>query len=102
MEKDKIIESLESRLSDLDEERQKIMDRLIQLEEEELKEKFHVNDCFIIFCVRKPQGLQPRGGITPSIFIIIIHLNLLLFNIIYYLYIGNSPNELTKQRNYDI
>ena len=47
MEKDKIIESLESRLSDLDEERQKIMDRLIQLEEEELKEKFHVNDCFI-------------------------------------------------------
>lgn len=25
----------------------KIMDRLIQLEEEELKEKFHVNDCFI-------------------------------------------------------
>lgn len=35
MEKDKIIESLESRLSDLDEERQKIMDRLIQLEEEE-------------------------------------------------------------------
>ena len=29
MEKDKIIESLESRLSDLDEERQKIMDRLI-------------------------------------------------------------------------
>ena len=57
---------------------------------------------FIIFCVRKPRGLQPRGGITPSIFIIIIHLNLLLFNIIYYLYIGNSPNELTKQRNYDI
>ena len=47
MEKDKIIESLESRLSDLDEERRKIMDRLIQLEEEELKEKFHVNDCFI-------------------------------------------------------
>ena len=47
MEKDKIIESLESRLADLDEERQKIMDRLIQLEEEELKEKFHVNDCFI-------------------------------------------------------
>ena len=47
MEKDKIIESLESRLSDLDEETQKIMDRLIQLEEEELKEKFHVNDCFI-------------------------------------------------------
>lgn len=47
MEKDKIIESLESRLSDLDEERQKIMDRLIQLEEEELKEKFHVNDSFI-------------------------------------------------------
>ena len=47
MEKDKIIESLESRLSDLDEERQKIIDRLIQLEEEELKEKFHVNDCFI-------------------------------------------------------
>ena len=47
MEKDKIIESLESRLSDLDEERQKIMDRLIQLEEKELKEKFHVNDCFI-------------------------------------------------------
>ena len=35
MEKDKIIESLEIRLSDLDEERQKIMDRLIQLEEEE-------------------------------------------------------------------
>ena len=35
MEKDKIIESLGSRLSDLDEERQKIMDRLIQLEEEE-------------------------------------------------------------------
>lgn len=35
MEKDKIIESLESRLSDLDEERQKIMDSLIQLEEEE-------------------------------------------------------------------
>ena len=35
MEKDKIIESLESRLSDLDEERRKIMDRLIQLEEEE-------------------------------------------------------------------
>ena len=30
MEKDKIIESLESRLSDLDEERRKIMDRLIQ------------------------------------------------------------------------
>ena len=29
MEKDKIIESLESRLSDLDEERRKIMDRLI-------------------------------------------------------------------------
>ena len=57
---------------------------------------------FIIFCVRKPRGLQPRGGITPSIFIIIIHLNLLLFNIIYYLYIGNSPNELAKQRNYDI
>ena len=24
---------------------------------------------FIIFCVRKPRGLQPRGGITPSIFI---------------------------------
>ena len=47
MEKDKIIESLESRLSDLDEESRKIMDRLIQLEEEELKEKFHVNDCFI-------------------------------------------------------
>ena len=47
MEKDKIIESLESRILDLDEERQKIMDRLIQLEEEELKEKFHVNDCFI-------------------------------------------------------
>lgn len=47
MEKDKIIESLESRLLDLDEERQKIMDRLIRLEEEELKEKFHVNDCFI-------------------------------------------------------
>ena len=57
---------------------------------------------FIIFCMRKPRGLQPRRGITPSIFIIIIHLNLLLFNIIYYLYIGNSPNELTKQRNYDI
>lgn len=35
MEKDKIIESLESRILDLDEERQKIMDRLIQLEEEE-------------------------------------------------------------------
>ena len=35
MEKDKIIESLESRLSDLDEERQKIMDRLIQLKLEE-------------------------------------------------------------------
>ena len=35
MEKDKIIESLESRLADLDEERRKIMDRLIQLEEEE-------------------------------------------------------------------
>ncbi len=47
MEKDKIIESLESRLADLDEERRKVMDRLIQLEEEELKEKFHVNDCFI-------------------------------------------------------
>ena len=30
MEKDKIIESLESRLSDLDEERRKVMDRLIQ------------------------------------------------------------------------
>lgn len=30
MEKDKIIESLESRLSDLDEERRKIMYRLIQ------------------------------------------------------------------------
>ena len=29
MEKDKIIESLESRILDLDEERQKIMDRLI-------------------------------------------------------------------------
>ena len=38
---------MESRILDLDEERQKIMDRLIQLEEEELKEKFHVNDCFI-------------------------------------------------------
>ena len=47
MEKDKIIESLESRLADLDEERRKVMDRLIQLEDEELKEKFHVNDCFI-------------------------------------------------------
>ena len=35
MEKDKLIESLESRILDLDEERQKIMDRLIQLEEEE-------------------------------------------------------------------
>lgn len=22
---------------------------------------------FIIFCARKPRGLQPRGGITPSI-----------------------------------
>lgn len=30
MEKDKIIESLESRLVDLDEERRKVMDRLIQ------------------------------------------------------------------------
>lgn len=30
MEKDKIIESLESRLADLDEERRKVMDRLIQ------------------------------------------------------------------------
>ena len=34
-EKDKIIENLESRILDLDEERQKIMGRLIQLEEEE-------------------------------------------------------------------
>lgn len=60
MEKDKIIESLESRLSDLDEERQKIMDRLIQLEEEELKEKFHVNDCFIdhLSCVLLSVYLQ--------------------------------------------
>ena len=47
MEKDKIIESLKSRLSDLNEERQKILERLIQLEEEELKEKFQVNDCSI-------------------------------------------------------
>ena len=30
MEKDKIIESLENRLADLDEERRKVMDRLIQ------------------------------------------------------------------------